>query len=455
MAQHRDVPGNLSGREGLKISISTMSKKKNRKSKTATPMAKPLEHLLETGDTETYGQLCWSLGNRDTVRHQAGDEIALGEWEESGKTTEASFRLTEETVENINRCLGMRTCGEAAAMFTPPPEPVEPQGECPHGHQEAAWDHIMYGIRPTKPCPQCGDIPIFTGGAMSLGFMSNEPVKGIDGNKYTACPECGDDMLELHGDDPVGWGWTIACTNCEWEIKQAEELDIAQYSDLMEEIKLKVEAIQRVMEMPGIINQTRVETACLQLRMVLELIVFSSLVSNKDAWQKSQDELRRAWNIKKIMGDLQGIQSRYYPEPKGQGGDFLTEERLVTVYDQLNKIIHAENPLGAQVNLRHYMESMPKWLEWTKNLLIEHKVFLYYHPNVFYWVRMFGGPEDDVLCTPVRTRPSGEELCPWPDCLEEGNRQYCEYIEGPWRECQLQELEPAQTEGKKFAETLD
>ena len=290
---------------------------------------------------------------------------------------------------------------------------------------------------------------------MSLDFRSREPVKGVDGNEYQICPECGDDMLELHGDDPVGWGWTIACLNCGWEIKQAEELDIYQYSDLMEEIKLKVEAIQRVMEMPGIINQTRVETACLQLRMVLELIVFSSLVSNKDAWQKSQDELRRAWNIKKIMGDLRGIHSRYYPEPKGKRGDFLTEERLVTVYDQLNKIIHAENPMGAQVDLRHCMESMPKWLEWATNLLMEHKVFLYHHPNVFYWVRMFGGPAEDVLCTPVRATPNGEELCPWPDCVQEGNRQYCEYIEDPWPECQLQELEPAQTDGKRMAETLD
>ena len=419
-------------------------------------MTRLLEHLLEVGDSVTYGQLCWSLGNRDTIRHQAGDEITLGGWEGSGRPMETKFRLTEESIENINRCLGMRTCGEASALFTPPPpEEVEPRGECPHGHQQAAWDYMMYGIRPTKPCPECGEIPTFDGGAMSLDFRSREPVKGVDGNEYQICPECGDDMLELHGDDPVGWGWTIACLNCGWEIKQAEELDIYQYSNLMEEIKLKVEAIQRVMEMPGIINQTRVETACLQLRMVLELIVFSSLVSNKDAWQKSQDELRRAWNIKKIMGDLRGIHSRYYPEPKRKRGDFLTEERLVTVYDQLNKIIHAENPMGAQVDLRHYMESMPKWLEWATNLLMEHKVFLYHHPNVFYWVRMFGGPAEDVLCTPVRATPNGEELCPWPDCVQEGNRQYCEYIEDPWPECQLQELEPAQTDGKRMAETLD
>ena len=432
-----------------------MPKKKNRNKKPRITKTRPLEHILKTESPESYGQLCWSLGNRDTVRHKAGDVIKLGRWDESGNPKQTKFRLTEESIENINRCLGMRTCGEAAELFIPTPEPVEHKGECSHGHRQAAWDFMMYGIRPTKPCETCGEMPEFGGGAMSLNWRSSEPVKGTDGKEYRVCPECGDDMLELRGDDPVGWGWTIACGNCEWEMKQAEELDIQQYSNLMEDIKLKMEAIQRLMEMPGIINQTRVETACLQLRMVLELVVFGSLISNKDAWQNSEDELRREWNIKKIMGNLRGIHRRYYPEPKGKPREFLTEDRLVTVYDKLNKIIHAENPLGAQVDLRSYMESIPNWLKWTQNLLLEHKVFLYHHPNVFYWVRMFGGPDDDILCTPVRATPSGKELCPWPDCVQEGNRLYCEYIESSWRECQLQELEPAQTDGKKMADAMD
>ena len=172
------------------------------------------------------------------------------------------------------------------------------------------------------------------------------------------------------------------------------------------------------MEMPGIINQTRVEAACLQLRMVLELLVFSSLVSNKDAWQKSQEELRKAWNIKKIMADLKGIHGKYYPEPKGQGHQFLTQDTLVTIYDKLNKIIHAENPLGNEINLREYMESIPAWVHWTKNLLNEHKVYLYHHPEVFYWVRMVGGPEGDVECTPIRAASDGKQICPWPDCVQ-------------------------------------
>ena len=429
-----------------------MGKQRRSKRRVRAPRVEALEQLLKTADPETYGRVCWFLANRDIQRHRAGDVIALEVWEKAG--VESKFRLTEESIENISRCLGLRDCGEASEIFIQTRQ-VEPRGECPTGHQNAALDYMMYGIMPTKPCPECGEIPKFGDLSMSLGFGSNKPVKGIDGNVHETCPKCKDDMLELRGTDPVGWGWDIVCTSCGWQMKQAEELDIHQYSKLMEEIKLKVDAVQRFMEIPEVINQTRVESACLQLRMILELIIFGSLVSNKDAWRKSQDELRKAWNIKKIMKDLRGIHGGYYPEPKEKIGDFLSEDRLVTVYDQLNKLIHAENPLGTGVNLRHYMESVPQWLKWIMGLLTEHKVFLYHHPNVFYWVRMCGGPDGDVLCTPIRVDSEKKEICPWPDCVQHGNRQFCEYISDSWHKCQLQALEPDQIEGKRIAETYD
>ena len=429
-----------------------MTKQRKSKKRARARSAETLEQHLKTEDPETYGLICWYLANRDTERHRAGDVINLGVWEKAG--VERKYRLTEESIENIDGCLGMRTCGEASELFAET-RLVERRGECPSGHQDAALEYLTYGIMPTKPCPECGEIPKFGDVCMNLSFGSNEPIQGIDGNVYETCPKCKDDMLELRGTDIVGWGWDIVCNSCGWQIKQAEELDIHQYSDLMEEIKLKVDAVQRLMEIPGVINQTRVESACLQLRMVLELIIFASLVSNKDAWRKSRDELRKAWNIKKIMKDLRGIHGRYYPEPKEKAGGFLTEDRLVTVYDQLNRIIHAENPLGTGVNLKHYMESVPQWLKWIMGLLTEHKVFLYHHPNVFFWVRMFGGPEGAVLCTPIRVDSDKKEICPWPDCVQQGNRQLCEYISDSWQKCRLQALEPEQIEGKRIAEAYD
>ena len=134
---------------------------------------------------------------------------------------------------------------------------------------------------------------------------------------------------------------------------------------------------------------------------------------------------------------------------------FLTEDRLVSAYDKLNKIIHAENPIGTQIDLREYMEAMPTWVEWTKNLLFEHKVFWRHHPNVFYWVRMFGGPDGDVECTPIRSDENGQEICPWPDCVQEGNQLYCEYTEGPWGACTLEPIGESQKESKIWAIDFD
>ena len=127
---------------------------------------------------------------------------------------------------------------------------AEPSGECPRGHQEEAFAFMMYGIQPTEPCPKCGEIPKFGNTMMSLNFHPDGPVKGVDGQVYTTCPECGEDALQLEGDSLAEWGWNIACLNCDWEMKQAESLDIAQYCDLMEEVKSRVESINQLMELP-------------------------------------------------------------------------------------------------------------------------------------------------------------------------------------------------------------
>ena len=60
-----------------------------------------------------------------------------------------------------------------------------------------------------------------------------------------------------------------------------------------------------------------------------------------------------------------------------------------------------------------------------------------------------------VLCIPFRTTVDGRTKCAWPDCVSEAARLYCEYIQRPWRDCQLPEIEPAQTHGKKTADELD
>ena len=338
-----------------------MAEKKKRREKARAPQTPPLEDLLRAGEAVLYGQVCWSIANRGTDRPRPGEVIALEGGDEAEGHANGKFRLTRKSVENIARCMGLRTCGEAVELFAEKREaepPGEPLRECLHGHQEAALAFMLHGIRPTEPCPECGEIPTFGNAAMSLDFHADGLVKGVDGRVYATCPKCGEDALELEGDSPAEWGWNIACLNCEWTMKQAERLDIAQYCGLMEEVKSKVESINQLMEMPGVTIRTRVESICLQLRMLLELIVFSSLVSNKDVWQRSRKELQSSQDISKKLRELKRLHPSFYPkpvdlqgsasgeEPGDRTGGFLTEDQLAEVYGTLGNILHAENPLG-------------------------------------------------------------------------------------------------------------
>ena len=334
-----------------------MAKKKKRREKARAPQTPPLEELLRANEAALYGQVCWSIANRGTDRPRPGEVITLDGGDEPEGRGNKKFRLTRKSIENIEQCMGMKTCGEAVALFAEEEE-VEPWGECLDGHREAALAFMLYGIRPTEPCPECGEIPKFENAGMSLDFYPDEPVKGVDGQEYTTCPQCGDDALEMEGNSIVEWGWSIVCLNCGWEMKQAESLGIAQHCDLMEEVKSKFESINQLMEMPGITIRTRVESICLQLRMLLELIVFSSLVSNKDVWQRSRKEIQSSQDISKKLRELKRLHPSFYPRPVdlqasvsgAEPGDrtegFLTEDQLVEVYGTLGNILHAENPLG-------------------------------------------------------------------------------------------------------------
>ena len=429
----------------------------------------PLEHLLRTGETGLYGQVCWSIANRGTEPPRSGEVIALEGEDSKGGQTRRAFRLTRKSVENIERCLGLRTCGEAMDLFAEKTEEESsetPSGECLHGHQEAAFAYMMYGIEPTEPCPNCGEIPTFGGMAMSPDFYQDGPVKGVDGQEYATCPKCGEDALEVRGEGVAEWGWTIGCLNCEWEMKLAESLDIVQYCGLMEEVKSRVESINQLMGMPGITIQTRVESICLQLRMLLELIVFSSLVSNKDVWQKSQKELQSSQDISKKVRELKRLHPNFYPSPVDLDGStpgeepaprtegFLSEEELIEVYGRLGNILHAENPLGKETDYRYFMATVPGWLSQVTNLLECHKVYLYHRPEEFYLIKMFGDVDGEL--TPIRFKNTqGKTKCAWPDCVSSSMRQYCEYIRRPWGECRLPEVEQAQNEGKKVAYEID
>lgn len=335
------------------------------------------------------------------------------------------------------------------------------------GHREAALAFLADGVRPTEPCPECGEVPEFGGVAMSHDFQDDGPVKGVDGREYTSCPRCGEDALELQGKSIVEWGWKIVCPECGWEKKQAEGLDIAQYCELMEDAKSRLESISQLLRTPGVTDRTRVESVSLQLRMLLELVVFSSLVSNKDVWQRSKKELQSSQDMSKKLKELRRLHPNFYPTPVDLEGDapgeepadrtsgFMGEARLMEVYGRLGNILHAENPMGRETDYGSFIGAVPDWVAEVVTLLECHKVHLYHRPDEFYLIKLFGDVDGDLLCIRFKVTAEGETNCAWPDCVSSNMRLHCEYLGRPWADCWLLEIEPAQTQAKGIAGEFD
>ena len=424
-----------------------------------------LEELLKTGSIDEYAEACWSLGNRFDHVHKLGDEITLnGPCEEHGSHM-YRFRLTLQSMMTIAQCAGMETCGEAIRLVASklPPESLPCYS---HGHHELFQEFFMYGTLPHE-CLYCGETPEFTHPSKSIGWPGEAPVKGIDGQEYTTCPNCDSKWLELRGKELDQWGWKVVCMDCHWEIKQAELLDVKQYCDLMERTKGDLTGAVEIMESTSISLETRIKTVAVQTRKILEDIAFAALVSNKDAGDKSQEELKDLRSPRDIFRSMEKVHPNFFPTPveirdpskskpfaiKTKG--VLTREKLLQIYRELNPLDHSTNPLDEPVDLEYFEEKIPIWLEEIVNTLDTHRVMLLHHPDHLYIVKMKGDRDGSVQCTPFTKDETGTFACAWPDCVSGASRQYCEFWGRPWRECTLPEKEPAQTQGKMFGAMVD
>ena len=436
-----------------------------RQNGTAHEVIRDLEELLTEGSIDDYAEACWTLANRMEDPPRVGNVITLGGPCEEHGSHEYPFRLTLRSMMTISQCAGMQTCGEAIRLAASKLAPEElPCYE--HGHQEQFQDLMLYGME-LHECIYCGEIPNSTGAAKGINWPGKAPVKGIDGQEYTTCPDCGSDLLELQGEKLHEWGWSIACPECDWEMKQAELLDIKQYCDLMERTKADLRGATQIMESTSINIETRIQAVAVQTRKILEDIAYAALVSNKDAGDRTEEELKKLRSPRDIFRDIGQLHPNFFPKPvemrdPSKGKPFvvktkgvLTKEKLLQVYRELNPLAHSTNPMDDPVDLEYYKKRLPVWLEEIVSTLDAHQVMLLHHPDHFYIVKMKGDRDGSVQCTPFTRDETGEFTCSWPDCVSGASRQYCEFWGRPWQECTLPEKEPEQTQGKMLGAKVD
>jgi hypothetical protein len=190
------------------------------------------------------------------------------------------------------------------------------------------------------------------------------------------------------------------------------EPDIQKYCDLMEEVKRRTSVVDFFLRGGGhaLYMPTTIESVGLQLRKILELVAFGSLVANKDAYSATYEEFAKHWNARLLLRDLARVNPDFYPKPvveaphsdpkvlhqlKDRDPDYLSKDEFERAYEKCGGIMHAENPYGSRIDYEYYRAKLPEWRGQVVNLLNNHQIRLVGEKG-FYLVHMKEDRDDKV-----------------------------------------------------------
>lgn len=193
---------------------------------------------------------------------------------------------------------------------------------------------------------------------------------------------------------------------------QMKQPDIVKYCDLVEEVKKRMVVIDAFISgiSHAVYKPTTVESVCLQLRKILELIAMASLVANKEAFSRVYVEFSKYWNAEYLLKDIARVNPDFYPHPivenkSAQDGissewqermpDYLSKEDFIKLYKKCGAIMHAGNPYGSRVDYKYYEGNIPSWRQKIINLLNSHTIRLLGDQNI-YLIHMKEDQDDKV-----------------------------------------------------------
>ena len=188
--------------------------------------------------------------------------------------------------------------------------------------------------------------------------------------------------------------------NSEKTIDRQLELNTL-YLRNMQRIKWRLNAISDIREKRRTTTymQTNIEFCVLQIRKILELIAFSSLVSDTDIYKEKLNNIEKMWNAKLIFNDIERIHTEFYPCPividenskhiwKDRQEPYLTRDEFVRVYDRCGKFLHEDSPYKTdkqiQEEYEQLWEDIGEWGQLIINLLFTHTIKLYNQKELFY-----------------------------------------------------------------------
>lgn len=131
--------------------------------------------------------------------------------------------------------------------------------------------------------------------------------------------------------------------------------------------------------------QTTIESEALQLRKLLELIAFSSLVSYQEAYRSVRSDIAKDWHADRILRRIESINPKFYPAPvdgfnkkdwNRVTSGYLTRKQFERLYDTCGAILHSQNPFSKGKSSLSFHRKVPEYLGRIETLLSEHLVEL-------------------------------------------------------------------------------
>jgi len=160
-----------------------------------------------------------------------------------------------------------------------------------------------------------------------------------------------------------------------------------KYASMMRECRYRVETLRDFSagKTHCTYLQATIESEALQLRKLLELIAYSSLVSYQEAYRSVRSDIAKDWHAARILRKIEGINPEFYPVPiegfnkKGWNrvrGGYLTRKQFEGLYDKCGAMLHSQNPFSKGKSSLAFHKKVPDYLGRIEALLSEHLVQL-------------------------------------------------------------------------------
>ena len=168
--------------------------------------------------------------------------------------------------------------------------------------------------------------------------------------------------------------------------------DEDKYRLCMEEIKQRLALVQAIGAKEITTGQMTfdIEVAFLNLRKILELIAFSSLIANKAKYSAAYTKFATHWKAKDMLLAIERLNPDFYPMPVDKPrtlpdgtkrvepiiDGYLAKDEFAQLYDRSSEILHCRNPFTSKKAVVSLGYSTKEWVSRIQRLLALHVVCL-------------------------------------------------------------------------------